>query len=195
MVRGRRSGIWKISRSRSGFPSEGAQGSFIAFVSSRESEHSADGSHFLSRFRATYSRLLRLVRDSIRTLRQPVRPGYGLFAQTQQAFPPSLPDFPFPSPPDLKTIQPAISAMATDRVVKITKGCDRNSDHLDRCELQVDRGDGHSFVPLDFDTTPNHDDTQLYPTAPCKWSHHPGGRPPCGPLEPGSQHQGGLTTR
>lgn len=42
---------------------------------------------------------------------------------------------------------------------------------LDACELQVDRGDGKSYVPLCVDTTPNYTDTQAFPTAKTIWSY------------------------
>ncbi|NQX02707.1 hypothetical protein HQ447_18765 [bacterium] len=35
----------------------------------------------------------------------------------------------------------------------------------------MDRGDGHGFVPLAFDTTPNYEDNQPYPAAPAKWTY------------------------
>ncbi|MEY3897593.1 MAG: hypothetical protein RLZZ214_3114 [Verrucomicrobiota bacterium] len=75
------------------------------------------------------------------------------------------------APPDLNTVQPAISALATGGVVKITWGWGGNSAFLDMCEIQVDRGVGNGFVPLAFDTTPNYDDNQPYPAAPAKWTY------------------------
>jgi hypothetical protein len=55
-------------------------------------------------------------------------------------------------------------------MVNILWGWQGQSAFLDMIELQVDRGDGHGFVLLAMDTTPNYTDT-LAPTAPAKWTY------------------------
>jgi hypothetical protein len=52
-------------------------------------------------------------------------------------------------------------------MVNIGSGCQGDSAFLDMIELQVGRGDGHGFVLLAMDTTPNYTDT-VTPTAPAK---------------------------
>ena len=42
---------------------------------------------------------------------------------------------------------------------------------LKMLEIWVDRGDGHGFVPLAFDTTPNYTDTAPLPATPTKWKY------------------------
>lgn len=71
--------------------------------------------------------------------------------------------------PDLATLQPAIDAIISGNHVNVKWGWGGNSAFLDMCELQVDRGDGHGFVLLAYDTTPNYTDTQPFPAAPAKW--------------------------
>jgi hypothetical protein len=42
---------------------------------------------------------------------------------------------------------------------------------LVRLELQVDRGDGHGFVMLTIDLTPNFIDPAPLPATPAKWTY------------------------
>ena len=73
--------------------------------------------------------------------------------------------------PDLATVQPVIAAVISGNHVNVKWGWGGNHAYLDICELQVDRGDGHGFVLLAFDTTPNYTDTQPFPAAPTKWTY------------------------
>ena len=73
--------------------------------------------------------------------------------------------------PDLTTLQPVIDAVISGNHVNVKWGWGGNSAYLDMCELQVDRGDGHGFVLLAYDTTPNYTDTQPFPAAPAKWTY------------------------
>ena len=75
------------------------------------------------------------------------------------------------TPPDLTTIQPFIGATATGNAVQIGWNWQGYSAYLDLCEIQVDRGGGHGFVPLTFDTTPGYTDNQPFPATPTKWTY------------------------
>ena len=71
--------------------------------------------------------------------------------------------------PDLGTVQPVIDATLMGGAVKIGWGWGGNSQFLDICEIQVDRGQGWVF--LASDTTPNYTDTAALPAAPVKWKY------------------------
>jgi hypothetical protein len=73
--------------------------------------------------------------------------------------------------PDLSTRQPLIAVAINGSQVDIKWGWGGNRAYLDSIELQVDRGDGHGFVLLTIDTTPNYTDTQPFPTAQTRWSY------------------------
>ena len=73
--------------------------------------------------------------------------------------------------PDLATVQPALDPIISGNHVNVKWGWAGNSKFLDMCEIQVDRGDGHSFVFLTYDTTPNYTDTAALPAAPAKWTY------------------------
>jgi hypothetical protein len=75
------------------------------------------------------------------------------------------------TPPDYATLQPAIRVIVTGNAVLVEWGWQGYSAWLDWCELQVDRGDGHGFVPLTFDTTPGYTDNQPFPATPTKWTY------------------------
>lgn len=73
--------------------------------------------------------------------------------------------------PDLTTVQPVISAKISGSEVAIKWGWGGNGAFLDACEILVDRNDGHGYVPLTIDTTPNYNDTTPFPTAKAIWSY------------------------
>ena len=73
--------------------------------------------------------------------------------------------------PDLSTIQPVISASTSGNQVNVKWGWGGNVAYLDRCEIQVDRGDGKGFSLLTIDTTPGYTDTQAFPAAAAVWSY------------------------
>ena len=73
--------------------------------------------------------------------------------------------------PNLTTVQPIIDAVISGNHVTVKWGWGGNSTHLDICEIQVDRADGHGFGLLTYDTTPNYTDTQPFPAAPAKWTY------------------------
>ena len=75
------------------------------------------------------------------------------------------------SGPDLSTVEPVITAKVAGGAVHIGWGYDGNRAWLSGCEIQVDRGDGHGYVLLTIDTTPNYVDTQPFPTAKTVWSY------------------------
>jgi hypothetical protein len=73
--------------------------------------------------------------------------------------------------PDLTTVQPVITAIINGVVVEIGWNWGGNSQFLDMCEIQVDRGTGAGWAPLAFDTTPNYTDTAPLPATLTKWKY------------------------
>ena len=71
--------------------------------------------------------------------------------------------------PNMNTVQPDISALATASTVKLTWGWGGYSAFLSMCEIQVDRGSG--WTPLTYDTTPNYEDTHPFPSTPTVWKY------------------------
>lgn len=75
------------------------------------------------------------------------------------------------SAPDLTTLQPVISVSLVGGQPFIKWNWGGQRAFLSSCEIQVDRGDGHGFVLLTIDTTPNYTDTQPLPAVSTKWSY------------------------
>jgi hypothetical protein len=75
------------------------------------------------------------------------------------------------SGPDLGSLLPVISVSIVSGHVVVKWGWGGNGAYLDSCEIWVDRGDGHGFVFLTIDTTPNYTDTQPLPATPAKWTY------------------------
>ena len=73
--------------------------------------------------------------------------------------------------PDLSTVEPLITAKVSGGAVKIGWGYAGNAAWPSGCEIQVDRADGHGFVLLTVDTTPNYVDTQPFPATKTVWSY------------------------
>ena len=73
--------------------------------------------------------------------------------------------------PDLAAIQPVLTATRMGSAVNVGWGWQGNSAFLDMLEIQADRGDGHGWVFLTYDTTPNYTDTAPFPAAPVKWKY------------------------
>jgi len=75
------------------------------------------------------------------------------------------------TPPDLTTVQPALSTSISGNLVTVGWGFGGNSAYLDACEIWVDRGDGKGFGLLTIDTTPGYTDTQPFPANPARWTY------------------------
>ena len=73
--------------------------------------------------------------------------------------------------PDLMTVKPVITAQVSGSRVEIGWGWQGHAAFLDLCEIQVDRGDGHGYALLTYDSTPNYVDTSAFPAAPGKWTY------------------------
>jgi hypothetical protein len=73
--------------------------------------------------------------------------------------------------PDLSTQQPEISAKVSGNEVLLKWGWGGHRKWLSSCEFAVDRGDGHGFVYLANDTTPNYTDTHEFPTTKTVWTY------------------------
>ncbi|MDQ6808319.1 MAG: hypothetical protein M3Z64_02665 [Verrucomicrobiota bacterium] len=73
--------------------------------------------------------------------------------------------------PDFATFGPVLNLSISGDRVDVGWGWQGYGAFLDQCELEVDRGDGKSFVMLAIDTTPNYTDTQAFPAAPAKWTY------------------------
>ena len=73
--------------------------------------------------------------------------------------------------PDLTTIQPVITATISGNRVEVGWGWQGYAAFLNLCEIQVDRGDGHGYGLLAYDTTPGYVDTQPFPATPTKWTY------------------------
>lgn len=73
--------------------------------------------------------------------------------------------------PDLSTIQPQFDVSIEGGQVFVNWGWQGQSQFLDSCELQVDRGDGKGFGLLAQDTTAGYTDTAAFPSAPTKWTY------------------------
>ena len=71
--------------------------------------------------------------------------------------------------PDMATIQPVITVTTQGNQNLVGWGWGGNSQFLDQCELQVDRGAGWAMLAID--TTPNYTDTAPLPAAPAKWKY------------------------
>ena len=74
-------------------------------------------------------------------------------------------------PPPGALLQPVIEVQITGGHAFIKWGFQGNRSAIDLCEIQVDRGDGHGFVLLVMDTTPNYTDTTPFPATPVKWTY------------------------
>ena len=72
---------------------------------------------------------------------------------------------------DVSTVQPILTAKISGSEVAIKWGWRSWQRWLASCKIMVDRGDGHGFVLLCVDTTPNYVDTQPFPTAKTVWSY------------------------
>ena len=75
------------------------------------------------------------------------------------------------SRPDLTTVQPIITATVSGSLVIINWSWGGNRKFLHACEILVDRNDGHGYVPLVIDTTPDYNDTTTFPTAKAIWNY------------------------
>ena len=75
------------------------------------------------------------------------------------------------TPPDYTTIQPIITAVISGNAVQLGWGWQGYSAYLDMCEFQVDRNDGHGYVPLAFVSSPGYTDNQPFPATPVKWTY------------------------
>ena len=73
--------------------------------------------------------------------------------------------------PDLSTIQPEFDVTVSGGQVTVNWGWQGQSQFLDLCELQVDRGTGQGFVMLAYDTTPGYTDTAPFPATATKWTY------------------------
>ena len=71
--------------------------------------------------------------------------------------------------PNLDLLQPVIKVNIAGTQVYVDWGWQGQSQFLDQCEIQVDRGQG--FVMLAIDTTPGYTDTQPLPATPTKWTY------------------------
>ena len=78
---------------------------------------------------------------------------------------------PVQSPPPAGTLQPVIDLLIEGNRVIVKWGWQGHRAFIDLCELQVDRGDGHGFVLLAYDTTPGYTDTAPFPATPVKWKY------------------------
>ncbi len=73
--------------------------------------------------------------------------------------------------PDLATVQPVLTATVSGTKVDISWGWEGNAKFLDRCEIQVDRGDAKGWSPLAFDTTPDYTDSAAHPATLTRWKY------------------------
>ncbi len=75
------------------------------------------------------------------------------------------------TPPDYASLQPVLRVRVSGNAVRIEFGWQGYSAWLDLCELQVDRADGHGYVPLAFVSTNGCTDNQPFPATPTKWTY------------------------
>jgi hypothetical protein len=75
------------------------------------------------------------------------------------------------SGPDLATVTPVIGAKASGSTVHIDWGYAGNRKFLSSIEILVDRGDGHGYVLLTIDTTPDYTDTMAWPATKTIWTY------------------------
>ena len=71
--------------------------------------------------------------------------------------------------PDYPTLQPVLFLSISGNRVLVGwdwQGC---RVFLDRCEIQVDRGDGLGFVPLVYSTKRGYTDKTPFPAEPVRW--------------------------
>ena len=73
--------------------------------------------------------------------------------------------------PDLTSIQPDLDLALVGTHVEVDWDWQGYAADLDMCLLQVDRGDGHGFRDLCYDTTPGYNDTEPFPATPAKWTY------------------------
>ena len=76
-----------------------------------------------------------------------------------------------PQAPEFASVMPVIAATKSGAAVHVSWGWQNHRRHLDQCEIHVDRGDGHGFTILTFDTTPNHVDEHPHPAVLTKWTY------------------------
>ena len=75
------------------------------------------------------------------------------------------------SPPPAADFKPVLVLSLVGGNVFIKWGWEGHSAFLDAIEIQVDRADGHGWVMLVIDTTPNYTDTTPLPTPAAKWKY------------------------
>lgn len=73
--------------------------------------------------------------------------------------------------PDLDAVQPDFTLALTGGHVMVKWTWQGLRSRVDAIEIHVDRGDGHGFVLLTLDTTPNYLDTADLPPAAAKWTY------------------------
>jgi hypothetical protein len=73
--------------------------------------------------------------------------------------------------PDFSTFKPEFTLELSGGQPFARWGWQGKSQFLDMLELQVDRGDGHGFVVLAYDTTPGYLDTFPIPATAQKWTY------------------------
>ena len=78
---------------------------------------------------------------------------------------------PIHTPPPGAAFQPVLSLELRGGQVYILWGWQGNRPFLDALELLVDRGDGHGYVLLVMDTTPNYLDPTPFPATPVRWKY------------------------
>lgn len=75
------------------------------------------------------------------------------------------------SQPPAGAYQPVLKVELIGAQSFLRWGWEGHSAFLDSCEIHKDSGDGHGFVLLAVDTTPNYTDTTTLPATPVKWKY------------------------
>ena len=80
-------------------------------------------------------------------------------------------DDPGQTGPDYNTLAPEIHAAIGDMNVRISWNWAGYAPYLDQCELQVDRGDGKSFVDVAISSSMGYVDTEPFPAVAVQWTY------------------------